>query len=198
MSKCVPGMPCYNEDVIVYTTYPPGCRTTVPSPFTLPLSSTDVYYSGADLPNSSITTNELLTTALQKIDTAFENYVEKTYYTYTVLLSQTSTSNPVATILDNSLGAVVWTRSFAGEYHGTLTGAFPILKTVIPNFFSLYGLGTTMIPISNGNQILGYYQIFQISNDQICINTYNNLFVLTEWSSVIGASTLSLDIRVYI
>lgn len=61
-------MPCYNNDVITYYTYPKGCSTTVPSPFTLPLSSVNVYYAGPDLPNSEIETGETITVALQKID----------------------------------------------------------------------------------------------------------------------------------
>lgn len=68
MAKCVPGMPCYSNNVIVYTTYPAGCATTVPSPFTLPLSSDSVYYAGPNLPYTGIQTEDTITTAIQKID----------------------------------------------------------------------------------------------------------------------------------
>lgn len=68
MSKCLPGMPCYGNNVIVYTTYPSGCATTVPSPFTLPLSSDDLYYAGPNLPYTGIQTGDTITVALQKID----------------------------------------------------------------------------------------------------------------------------------
>lgn len=70
MSQCVPGMPCYTEGYVVLTTYPRGCTTTEPSPYTLPLSSGNVYYSGPNLPYTGIQTTDLLTVALQKIDAA--------------------------------------------------------------------------------------------------------------------------------
>lgn len=68
MGKCVPGMPCYNENVIVYTTYPAGCQTTTPGPFTLPFSSDDLYYAGPNLIYAGIDTSDSLTVAIQKID----------------------------------------------------------------------------------------------------------------------------------
>lgn len=51
---------------------------------------------------------------------------------YRALLTQSSTSAPSATVLENSLGGtVVWTRTNAGQYSGTLSGAFPASKTFI-------------------------------------------------------------------
>jgi hypothetical protein len=44
-------------------------------------------------------------------------------------MSQTGTAAPIAIELENSLGNIVWTRSSAGSYYGTLSGAFPITKT---------------------------------------------------------------------
>ena len=46
------------------------------------------------------------------------------YRSYTALLNQTGIDAPVPTILDNTLGNIVWTRNSVGEYTGTLTGAF--------------------------------------------------------------------------
>ena len=44
---------------------------------------------------------------------------------YSALLTQAGTAAPVATVLRNDLdGAVVWARSIAGVYTGTLVGAF--------------------------------------------------------------------------
>jgi len=49
---------------------------------------------------------------------------------YRALLSQTGTDDPVATVLENSLGGtVVWTRDMAGVYFGTLSNAFTADKT---------------------------------------------------------------------
>jgi len=53
------------------------------------------------------------------------------YQSYVALLTQSGTSDPVATILENTLGGVpVWTRSTTGTYAIQLTGAFPVGKTV--------------------------------------------------------------------
>jgi hypothetical protein len=48
------------------------------------------------------------------------------YKVYTALLTQTETDDPVATVLENSLGGtLVWTRNSDGDYTATLIGAFP-------------------------------------------------------------------------
>ena len=52
------------------------------------------------------------------------------YKVYTALLTQTGTSAPITTVLDNSLGGtIVWTRTGTGSYTGTLSGVFTNLKT---------------------------------------------------------------------
>jgi hypothetical protein len=49
---------------------------------------------------------------------------------YTALLTQSGTGAPTATVLGtNEIGAIVWTRNSAGNYTGTLTGAFTADKT---------------------------------------------------------------------
>jgi len=51
---------------------------------------------------------------------------------YTALISQSGTSAPTVTVLENTLGGtVVWTRSGAGAFTGTLSGAFTSNKTVM-------------------------------------------------------------------
>lgn len=69
MSQCVPGMRCYDNSVIVYTTYPAGCSNcTGCGTITLPISSSYLFYGGANLPYSGVNTEDTLTVALQKID----------------------------------------------------------------------------------------------------------------------------------
>lgn len=53
----------------------------------------------------------------------------KGYQVYTCLLTQSGTAAPTATILENSIGSIVWTRSSAGIYVGTLSSAFTANKT---------------------------------------------------------------------
>jgi len=52
-----------------------------------------------------------------------------TYKVYTALLTQTGTTAPTATVLENTIGSIVWSRSGIGQYLATLTGAFVLSKT---------------------------------------------------------------------
>ena len=62
------------------------------------------------------------------------------YLTYVALLTQTSTNDPEATVLENTLGGTpVWTRGTTGIYVCTLSNAFPLVKTVIINGVSPNG-----------------------------------------------------------
>ena len=47
------------------------------------------------------------------------------YKKYIATISQTGTASPTVTVLENTIGNIVWTRFAAGDYRGTLTGAFP-------------------------------------------------------------------------
>lgn len=51
---------------------------------------------------------------------------------YRALLSQSGTDAPVAVVLENTLGGVpIYSRSSSGVYAATLSGAFPLGKTVV-------------------------------------------------------------------
>ncbi len=66
------------------------------------------------------------------------------YLVYTALLTQSGTSAPVATVLENTLGGtVVWSYDDVGVYIGTLAGAFVIGQTAC-----------IMSPISGGTSRL--------------------------------------------
>ena len=56
------------------------------------------------------------------------------YKVYRAILNQTGTSAPVATVLENTVGEIVWTRNSAGWYLATLNGAFLANKTYYPTF----------------------------------------------------------------
>jgi hypothetical protein len=56
---------------------------------------------------------------------------ESGYKSYVALISQTGTAAPTITLLENSLGDIVWTRNSAGTYYGTLTSAFNSGKTFV-------------------------------------------------------------------
>ena len=54
------------------------------------------------------------------------------YKSYTALLTQTSTNNPVATVLENTLGgAITFARVGGGVYTLTLSNAFTANKTTL-------------------------------------------------------------------
>lgn len=53
------------------------------------------------------------------------------YKVYTALLTQTGTDAPIATVLENTIGNIVWTRSSAGDYQATLNEAFTLGKTYL-------------------------------------------------------------------
>lgn len=64
------------------------------------------------------------------------------YKVYSALLSQSGTSAPVATVLQNTIGSIVWSRAAEGHYAATLAGAFTEGKTMIfvcPNTISQLG-----------------------------------------------------------
>lgn len=52
------------------------------------------------------------------------------YRVYTALLTQSGTDAPVATVLENTLGGdIIWSRTGAGIYKGTLLNTFTNNKT---------------------------------------------------------------------
>lgn len=57
--------------------------------------------------------------------------ISRSYKTYTALLTQSGSSAPTATVLENTIGNIVWARTSDGVYSGTLTGAFVSGKTVL-------------------------------------------------------------------
>jgi len=103
------------------------------------------------------------------------------YLVYTSLLSQTGTNAPVATVLENTLGEVVWTYVSAGVYTATTAGLFTPNKTTV-----MFGQSN-----KDGNAIL-YYYLYDAGNslDLSCVQddgTYSN--------SYMGDCTI--EIRVY-
>lgn len=61
---------------------------------------------------------------------------QRKYKVYTAVMNSDEDGNPVATVLENTLGGtIVWTREAAGTYLGTLVGAFPsdLTWTAKPN-----------------------------------------------------------------
>jgi hypothetical protein len=131
------------------------------------------------------------------------------YRSYTALLSQTGTDAPVATVLENTIGNIVWTRESVGKYRGTLTGAFTLNKVIMTPFIPGYEGNAdngVFLPLGQGTSGVGpefYYTMFigGIGNDgedYIALHIYDNLLDnLVEFDQVLSAGLLPIEIRVY-
>lgn len=101
--------------------------------------------------------------------------------TYKALLTQSGTSAPIAVVLENTLGDIVWTRNDTGYYFGTLLGAFTSGKTLL------------LIGQNYGNDKKEITYINLDSEDSIYIETVSNG---VNSDSVLGNS-VSILIEVY-
>jgi hypothetical protein len=100
---------------------------------------------------------------------------------YTALISATAGNDPTVTVLGtNEIGSIVWTRSSAGVYNGTLSGAFTSNKT--------------WITIQRGSGASGFVNgwIFNNSANVVQIQTLDNV-----GGTVDSFDNISFEIRVY-
>jgi len=102
------------------------------------------------------------------------------YKKYIALISQTGTADPTVTVLENTIGDIVWTRLSAGNYEGTLTGAFP-------------DADRTYLMISQANSSQGVYYLTWASTSQIFLQWYD--FSFTQLDTVLMNNTI--EIRTY-
>lgn len=79
-----------------------------------------------------------------------------TYKIYRALMTQSGTSAPIANVLENTLGNIVWTYNSMGQYTGTLDGAFPENKYFAP--VPIQGLDSG-VNEGGGGDIYTYYVI---------------------------------------
>lgn len=100
------------------------------------------------------------------------------YKVYTALLTQSGTSAPVATVMENNIGAIIWSRSSVGMYKGTLAGAFT--------------LGKTTVNVSMGAAI-GVIQGNSTIANEVAIGTTNNSIIYSDGM----LSNAFVEIRVY-
>jgi hypothetical protein len=108
--------------------------------------------------NQSVTEDGITTNNLRITETLNGRPITEmlpTYQKYIATISQAGILDPVVTILENTLGDIVWTRSGVGDYLGTLVGAFPnqdktylIIGQSQNDKFSLNYLGTDDVTIA--------------------------------------------------
>lgn len=103
------------------------------------------------------------------------------YLVYTALLLQEGTDAPVATVLQNTIGNIVWSYGGVGFYYATLAGAFTANKTYVS---VSYNLGQSGI----GGLIVGY----GLPNIDT-VDVFNYLGDYTQVNDI----AFSIEIRVY-
>lgn len=105
------------------------------------------------------------------------------YNSYVALLTQSGEDDPVANILENTVGDIVWTRNSSGSYYGELVGAFLEAKTFVIG-------GSPDINAGGGD--FATLDIRRFNDDKIILGTFDNFTV----SDNLLVST-SIEIRVY-
>jgi hypothetical protein len=75
---------------------------------------------------------------------------------YIANLLQSSTTDPTATVLENTIGDIVWDRLSTGYYRGTLNSAFPSADTTYISISGTVDPGLVTAYWYNSNQIRVY------------------------------------------
>lgn len=107
---------------------------------------------------------------------------------YRALFTQTATNDPVVTVLENTIGNIVWSRNAAGRYDGTLVNAFTANKTfcliqliwldiagssgsVNPSLMMLQRTGNNTVRLStaDGGSLVEYSDIWATSHIEILV-----------------------------
>lgn len=112
------------------------------------------------------------------------------YKVYLALLSQSALLDPTATVLLNTIGSIVWSYNNAGEYYGTLLGAFPLTKTWI----SIQSDGDYI----NTNPNKYFFETTVYSVDQVRVQSLNfdsSVPVITNQDNLLLRN--SIEIRVF-
>ena len=127
---------------------------------------------------------------------AFVNTYNLGYTVYTVELSNfgLGTVAPVATVMQNTIGNIIWTRTSLGKYVGTLTGAFTTNKT-----FALTQSQIVSNPAIGANGVNGVQDTNEWPGQQIVnVSSVNTIqidhFVLAQS----GAATKSDNMKIFL
>jgi hypothetical protein len=90
------------------------------------------------------------------------------YKVYTALLTQIGTDAPVATVLENTIGDIIWSYIDVGQYRATLTGAFPIDK-----FFAPFYIADTDVNVAGGGERVMLYRLNDNAFDIVAVSNGN-------------------------
>lgn len=141
---------------------------------------------------------------LKYVKTGVKNTINtggSSYLVYTALIAQNNAEDPIATVLENTLGGtVVWTRNFMGSYSGTLEGAFPNTRTIMSPFSANFNNNYQVVPVTdfNSSGISGFYTL-SAGNDSILLDCFDATMSHIELDTLMGGSSaqLVIDCKVY-
>lgn len=113
--------------------------------------------------------------------------IVRPYKVYSATITQTGTTAPIATVLENTIGEIVWSYDAPGQYIATLQDAFTENKV----FF----IHQSIVSDDGGAT---QYTVFLFRSDPsfLSLRTYNMAYTLTDGCLQAG-TPLSLEIRVY-
>jgi hypothetical protein len=108
--------------------------------------------------------------------------VNSAYTKYVANLNATGIGAPAVTILENTIGNIVWTRNAVGDYRGTLSGAFPTISKV------WFSKPNTQFDVANYGAFLSRISANVV---QLLTTDYDQI------TPIDGAYSTSFEIRVY-
>ena len=133
--------------------------------------------------NHSVTENGVTTSKLMVTESINGQPIAQmlpTYKKYVATISQFGTNDPTVTILENTIGSIVWTRLSSGNYQGYLVDGFPIPDK-------------TYLNVSQINSAQGVYYLSWGSTSQIFLQWYD--FTYTQLDNTLNYNTI--EIRIY-
>ena len=128
-----------------------------------------------------------------KLKDYFLSFVEtivvnsRPYKVYTALLTQSGIDAPVATVLENTLGDIVWSYNSIGIYHATSIGSFTENKTILPNTYTA----------STDGAIASTFDFFNLDENIVSIRTKDITGINQDDLINFNGKDFLFEIRVY-
>lgn len=112
-------------------------------------------------------------------------FSSRPYKVYTALLTQTGTNAPVVTILENTIGNIVWSRLDVGVYNANSSNEFFDEKTIV------------LIGSCGDSDMSTYYgtRVFKVDDSNIKISSFSSGALFNTIDSILDNTTI--EIRVY-
>lgn len=123
-------------------------------------------------------TNGISISSNNTTDTITVSGTASPYLVYTAILSQKDSSDPVATVLANTLsGDIVWTRTTTGVYFGTLSGAFTNNLTSVSCNYGIVSGDASIITGSRSNSNVIRVQTYKASDKTLSEMKGSQIFI---------------------